>query len=261
MKIAYFGFDLFYSCLELIAAENEIIKIFTCKVDEDFETTHKTRRLANKYSIPVTDKKITPDDILQLEKSGCDLIISAGYYHKIPCSKTVRSVNIHPAMLPIGRGPWPMPVSILRGDTQTGVTLHELADSFDEGDIILQKTVDISQSDNLSTLTDKLVKTSRVLLSELLLDFDNYWMKKAPQNVGEYWKEPGVNEMTFTLNDPFELIDRITRAFFGYKCFLKKDSKIIEIKKAICYKSKAKVPNNVQVVDIDNGYLCILQLS
>lgn len=38
MKIAYFGFDLFYDCLQmLIDNGHEIMKIFTCVVDGDYD--------------------------------------------------------------------------------------------------------------------------------------------------------------------------------------------------------------------------------
>lgn len=261
MKIAYFGFDLFCSCLEMLSSSHEIVKIFTCKVDEDFETTHKTYAIANKYSIPITNGKVKKEDISNLEQLGCELIVSAGYYHKIPCSRIIRSVNIHPALLPLGRGPWPMPVSILRGDKFTGITIHELADSFDKGDIILQKSVEILSTDNLETLTDKLVLTAKELLNCFLSDIDRYWIDKRPQSTGEYWKEPGVNEYTFTLKDDYFRIDKITKAFYSFKCFLKSDSKVIEIKKAKCVKNLDDCPKNSQVIEIDNGYLCILQLS
>lgn len=261
MKIAYFGFDLFFSCLEMLSSSHEIVKIFTCKVDEDFETTHKTYAIANKYSIPITNEKVTKDDISKLELLGCELIVSAGYYHKIPCSKIIRSVNIHPALLPLGRGPWPMPVSILQGDEFTGITIHELADSFDEGDIVIQKSVEILNTDNLESLTDKLVITAKELLECFVSDIDRYWRLKKPQGNGEYWNEPSVNDYTFTLDDSYCRIDKITKAFYGFKCIFKSDTNIYEIKKAICVKRLKDCPKNSQVTEIDSGYLCILQLS
>lgn len=42
----------------------------------------------------------------------------------------VMQVNLHPALLPEGRGPWPMPTAILRGKS-SGVTLHKLAEESD----------------------------------------------------------------------------------------------------------------------------------
>ena len=262
MNIAYFGFDLFFDCLEaLTLTDNKIIKIFTCKVDEDYESSSKTRMLAERYSIPITNNKVSTEDIKELERLGCDVIISAGYYYKIPSSSIIRSVNIHPALLPLGRGPWPMPVSILRGDSCTGVTLHQITESFDAGDIILQQKVDITDRDNLETLTLKLQKTAKKLVITFLKDIEFLWTNKKPQTVGEYWKEPGVNEMTFTSKTDYETVDRITKAFYGYHCYFINGKDKIEIKRAICVKNISDAPRNIKLIPIKGGFLCILNLT
>ena len=52
MKIAYFGFDLFYDCLQmLIDSGHEILKIFTCDVDGDYEQNVRTYAAAKEYGI------------------------------------------------------------------------------------------------------------------------------------------------------------------------------------------------------------------
>ena len=48
-------------------------------------------------------------------------------------------VNIHPALPPKGRGAWPMPVTLLEGLRESGITIHKMTDGFDEGDILPQK--------------------------------------------------------------------------------------------------------------------------
>ena len=93
MKIAYLGFDLFFECLEYLSDNYEVIKIFTCDVDGDYEKNVRTYSLAKEKNIPITTERITSEDIEQLERSECDLIISAGYYFKIPVSDKIKSIN------------------------------------------------------------------------------------------------------------------------------------------------------------------------
>ena len=98
MKIAYLGFDLFYDCLEYLVENFNVIKIFTCDVDSAYEFNHKTYRIANDNNIPITIEPINEKAIVELEELGCDVIVSAGYYHKIPTSDKIKSVNIHPSL-------------------------------------------------------------------------------------------------------------------------------------------------------------------
>lgn len=52
----------------------------------------------------------------------------------------------------------------------------------------------------------------------------------CPQLSGESWGEPSEDEMTFDVSDSFDRIDKITRAFYGYMCYMKKDGKITAVK-------------------------------
>ena len=60
--------------------------------------------------------KILPRDVLQLPKKGC--------------------LNIHGSLLPRWRGPSPISAAILAGDSETGVSVMELAPKMDSGPVI-----------------------------------------------------------------------------------------------------------------------------
>ena len=71
MKIAYFGFDLFYDCLQmLIDNGHEIMKIFTCDVDGDYERNVRTYAAAKKYGIEITSCRPNADMLYELFKTG-----------------------------------------------------------------------------------------------------------------------------------------------------------------------------------------------
>ena len=140
MKIAYIGIDLFYPALEALEAlDCEILEIFTCDTDNITEFNAEITDFAVKRNIPFKTSRITRDDITRLLQNGCEVAICGGYYFKIPADTKLPIVNIHPSLLPVGRGSWPMALSILRGDKKSGVTIHKIAEGFDTGDILIAK--------------------------------------------------------------------------------------------------------------------------
>ena len=97
-----------------------------------------------------------------------DVIFSFQYAHHIP--KTIRSVarrgayNLHLSLLPRWRGRFPIPFVILSGERESGVTLHEMTDRFDEGDVVAQAKFPLAPRETATTLYDKCVGASRILL-------------------------------------------------------------------------------------------------
>lgn len=98
-----------------------------------------------------------------------DLVVLAGFMKKVG-SNTIaafegRIINIHPALLPKygGKGMYGTNVHekvLASGDHETGVTIHVVTDNYDTGPILAQRTLAISEDDNLETLA------SRVLVVE-----------------------------------------------------------------------------------------------
>ena len=109
MKIAYAGFDLMAPALGALCEENELVRLFTCAVDGVYETNTAVIALAGHFGVPYTTAPITPRDVEALIADGCELLVSAGYYYRIPLDERLPMVNIHPSLLPYGRGAWPMP--------------------------------------------------------------------------------------------------------------------------------------------------------
>ncbi len=262
MKVAYFGFDLFYDCLEQIRLSgNEIIKIFTCKVDGIYEFSDKVYSFAKKYNVEITDNKVNKSDIISLIEKDCDLLFCAGYYFKIPIIDGIKGVNIHPALLPEGRGPWPQPLTILKGFNKTGITLHKLSDKFDEGDIVLQKSFEVDADENLETITEKYAYYAKKVTKEFFKGVDELFNNSVAQSKGEYWSEPSENDMTFTSSDDCERIDRILRAFYGFKCTMIIANNKILIKKGKYITDDNLHINNNNVFKVDKGYVVVLEYA
>lgn len=74
--------------------------------------------------------------------------------------------NLHASLLPQYRGAAPINWAIINGEAKTGITTFFIDDKIDTGEIILQKEVEITMTDNAGTLHDKLMHAG----SQLVLD-------------------------------------------------------------------------------------------
>lgn len=66
------------------------------------------------------------------------------------------ALNIHPSLLPKYRGAAPMQRAILAGENKTGVTIINMNERLDAGDIVLQKEIEIEDNDTYDTLSGRL---------------------------------------------------------------------------------------------------------
>lgn len=219
MRLCYVGLDLMLPALDALIKEGvQIDHIFTCPVDNVYEFNTGIIDRANEHGIPCTTRRITREDIMHLRDSGCDGLVCGAYYYKIPVIKDFPMVNIHPSLLPIGRGAWPMPVTILRELPESGVTVHKIEEGFDTGDILLQEKFTVLQREDLESFTEKFRTLLPVMMKALVSDFHRLYDNAIPQGEGEYWAEPVEKDYTITADTTPEECDRILRAFYGFPC-------------------------------------------
>lgn len=222
MKFAYIGIDLFLPALQTLLAEGcELVELFTCETDDLTEFHDGVTTLAKAQNAPYTTKRITRQDFERLLQKGCQAVICAGYYYKIPVCPELPTVNIHPSLLPYGRGGWPMPYDILNHRKTSGVTIHKIAEGFDTGDILLQRAFDLEATETLETLMNKVYALLPEMLHMLVTDFDSLYRNARPQGEGVYLPMPEKEMYTITPDTPFEKAELILRAFYGYDCYYK----------------------------------------
>ena len=123
-------------------------------------------------------------DIDALAAAGCELLISAGYYYRIPVDSRLPMLNIHPSLLPYGRGAWPMPLAILDRLSESGVTIHKTEESFDTGDILLQTRFDLADDETLESFMRKVNSRLPEMMDALTADFSALWENARPQGTG-----------------------------------------------------------------------------
>ena len=130
------------------------------------------KEVAIKNNIEVfTPEKIRKDYDRILEVKP-DIIITCAYGQIIPSilldTPEYKAINVHASLLPKLRGGSPLHRAIINGYDKTGITIMYMAPGMDDGDIIKQESIDITDEDNVGTIHDKLSILGRDLLLETL---------------------------------------------------------------------------------------------
>ena len=101
--------------------------------------------------------------VQHLQSTGADAMIVAAYGLILPAAVLQipprGCLNIHASLLPRWRGAAPIQRAILAGDAETGITIMQMDEGLDTGDILLQERVAIADDDTTQSLHDKLAVT------------------------------------------------------------------------------------------------------
>ncbi len=114
-----------------------------------------------------TKKELHDEDYMHDLLLGIDVVVLAGFLLKIPPFLVEafqgRMINIHPSLLPKygGKGMYGMRVHeavLENNEKESGITIHYVSENYDEGDILRQEKVSISQRDTARTIALKVQK-------------------------------------------------------------------------------------------------------
>lgn len=221
MKIAFFGYDFFSNVLESLSENGfEVVKVFGCEVDNEYNFDKDVRSFCEDRGVSFTSAKVTVEDIRLLNDAGVDLLVVAAYPHRVPVeAASMPGLNVHPTLLPDGRGPWPLPWTILNELSETGVTVHVLTKSFDDGAILAQSRVALSADDDLETLSYKLQLLAPDLVLGVAKDLESAVKAAEPQGSGSYLPMPTDDARTLDWSMSIREIEKIGRAFGKFECY------------------------------------------
>lgn len=108
----------------------------------------------------------------QLRAYNPDLIVVAAYGRILPASilelPPLGAINVHGSLLPKYRGAAPIQWAILRGETETGITIMQMDAGMDTGDMLLQGALPIAEDDTSATLLPKMAALGGELLATAL---------------------------------------------------------------------------------------------
>ena len=168
MRLIFAGTPEFAaSALEaLIAARYEIVLVLT-QPDRPAGRGLKlalsaVKKIAQKQGLkveqPLTLK--TADACTLVAAAHADAMIVAAYGLILPKQiltiPRLGCINIHASLLPRWRGAAPIQRAILAGDADTGITLMQMDEGLDTGDILLQRAIPISEAETAGELHDRL---------------------------------------------------------------------------------------------------------
>ena len=224
MKVAYFGYNAFSSCLDIFECHNhEIVVIYT---GENSPHTDKIISFATRTGCPLSFEKPTLSQMETLVHEGVECFFAAEYPWRIPIPASLSfAINVHPTLLPHGKGPTPLPSLILKESHYSGVTLHKMTSKFDDGDILLQEAIDLGANESFDSLSAKLAVKTPVLLSKLLSHLHNYYQSSIPQGDGSYWPKLAREDQTVHWNTATATISKQFRAFGSLGVYSKIDGK------------------------------------
>jgi methionyl-tRNA formyltransferase len=190
VKAVVLGYqEIGYVCLEeLLAFGVQVSCLFTHEDDPREEIWFRRPvTIAKKHDIPVYTPETLKDEkwIKLIEEMAPDFIFSFYYRNMIPKRildiAGVAALNLHGSLLPKFRGRAPVNWVLVAGESETGVTLHEMVEKPDAGDIVAQKKVEIVFEDDVNTLYVKMTDAARQLMKETLPKLADGTFVRAPQ--------------------------------------------------------------------------------
>lgn len=183
-------------------------------------TPPPVKKAAIGRGIPVLQPpKIRKDpDVLEALKSiAPDINVVVAYGQIIPAAVTdlprFKSINVHFSLLPKYRGAAPVQWAILHGEEKTGVTIFELNERMDEGDILSRLEVDIRPREKANELEERLSRFGADLLVETLERIEH--LPRIPQEHAQATAAPRLHKDQGRVDWTKDCvsIDRMVRAF------------------------------------------------
>ena len=92
------------------------------------------------------------------------------------------SVNLHGSLLPQYRGAAPINWAVINGEKETGVTTFKLKHEIDTGDILLQESFPIKETDNAGIVHDKMKEIGAGVLVKTVKGLAEGTLKETPQS-------------------------------------------------------------------------------
>lgn len=206
----------------------EIAAVFTHK-DNPNENIwfDSVAELAASHGIPVYSPENVnhPIWVKKIETIAPDILFSF-YYRNMIGSNILNippagGLNLHGSLLPKYRGRCPVNWVLVNGETETGVTLHYMTPRPDDGDIVGQKKILISDTDTARTLHDKAAKAASDMLNDILPALREGKASRTPQDhslatyFGGRGPEDGKIDWHQDAADIRNLVRAVTRPYPG----------------------------------------------
>jgi methionyl-tRNA formyltransferase len=244
----------------LIESHHEVVAVYT-QPDRPAGRGRKlqaspVKQVAEAAGISVEQPENFRDELTaqQLAEYDADVMVVAAYGIILPqlILDTPRfgCLNIHGSLLPRWRGAAPIQRAILAGDTETGVTIMQMAAGLDTGDMLLKTHCPITASDTTASIHDTLAGQGSIALQEVLSKLRAGELSPEVQDESKTTYAAKFNKTEAEINwqDSAASIDLLVRAFNPWPiAFTHKGGKPLRIylTEVLDDKSVSAVPGSV----------------
>lgn len=208
----------------LLKSQHSVVAVY-CQPDRPSGRGKKiqpcaVKQLALEWQIPVeqpTNFK-QQQTVEKLASYQADLMVVVAYGLLLPASvlntPLFGCINIHASLLPRWRGAAPIQRAIEKGDQQTGITLMQMDQGLDTGNILAQQTCQIESTDTSASLHDKLAIIGGRSIMQYLNDFPTEY-RGEPQSADQASYAEKLSKAEAAINWALDaaVIDRKIRAF------------------------------------------------
>ncbi len=221
-------------------------------------TASPVKQLALQHGLPVLQPATLKSEQTQraIAALGADVMVVAAY--GLILQKAVLQLprygclNIHASLLPRWRGAAPIQRAILAGDNETGITIMQMDEGLDTGDMLLRHVCPIAANETAETLHDKLAGMGATSILEALCLLQDNKLKPVKQNNDEasYAAKLTKSEAQIDWRQDARQIERAVRAYNPFPvCHANFNGVMIKIWQAGLCAEQQGDPGKVLAVD------------
>ncbi len=187
-------------------------------------TASPVKEFAEAHGIPVFQPSSlkTDEALTQLKQINADVMVVTAYGLILPKavlqSFRLGCINIHASLLPRWRGAAPIQRAIEAGDVETGITIMQMDEGLDTGDMLLCANIQISPLATAETLHDELMQLGAEHIVQVMNQLEAESIQAQAQNnalttyAHKMTKAEGIINWGLTAQE----IDRKIRAFYPW---------------------------------------------
>ncbi len=230
------------SLAALLEAGHTVVGVFT-RADKPVGrkqvlTAPPVKKLAVEHGIPVWQPATLRDGEAEkvFRALQPDLVVVVAYGRILPPEllhiAPLGCINLHVSLLPKYRGSAPIQWAVLNGDTKTGVTIMQLDEGCDTGDILMVEPVEIGPETTSGELFDQVSAVGARTLVRAVEDLAAGRLTPRPQDEAKATKAPPLTkEMArFTFAEPAEHLHNWVRGMNPWPvAFFELDGKKIKV--------------------------------
>ncbi|MBH0032630.1 MULTISPECIES: methionyl-tRNA formyltransferase [unclassified Pseudoalteromonas] len=201
----------------------------------------EVKELALEHNLPVFQPQSLKNDeaLAELTSLNADIMIVVAYGLILPKAileaPRLGCLNVHGSILPRWRGAAPIQRAIWAGDEQTGVTIMQMDEGLDTGDMLHISRCPISTTETSASLYTKLAELGPDALIETINKLANGEITPEPQNdeLANYAKKLSKEEADIDWSMSALQIERNIRSFNPWPmCFTQMGGQTVKIHQA-----------------------------